>query len=88
LKQTGSKYGSNIEPLFLPGDKGPEEWIWRTIEQDKEGYAEAIGTSAADLTQQIAQMERLFRATDKQQETYKNMAARLLRGAGDETNMR
>jgi len=73
LKQIGSKYGSNIEPLFLPGDKSPEEWIWRTIEQDKEGYAEAIGTSATDLAQQIAQMERLFQATDKQQEIYKNM---------------
>jgi len=73
LKQVGLDYESKIEPLFLPGNGSPEEWIWRTIERDKEGYAEAIGTSATDLAQQNAKMERLFQATDKQQETYKNM---------------
>ena len=73
LKQVGLDYESKIEPMFLPGNGSPEEWIWRTIERDKEGYAEAIGTSATDLAQQNAKMERLFQATDKQQETYKNM---------------
>jgi len=34
LKQVGLDYESKIEPLFLPGNGSPEEWIWRTIERD------------------------------------------------------
>ena len=71
LKSAASEYGAAVQPLFLPGDKSPEVWIWGTLEKQTTAYAELLGIGAPDLEQRMAQIKQLVIGRVQQQDMYK-----------------
>lgn len=58
LKATAEKYGQYVEPLFLPGDASPEQWLWDSIRRRPEDYANRLGLTAADLERTMRDVQR------------------------------
>ena len=59
LKAVAEHYGHSVQPLFLPGDGPPEQWLWNTIRKTAAEYEAALGRSAADLEKSIRDVEQL-----------------------------
>ncbi|MCS7036478.1 MAG: AAA family ATPase [Saprospiraceae bacterium] len=72
LVKIAEQYGSNLEPLFLPGNV-PEEWAWETLRQRPEDYAPILGLQSRHLLEQLDVADRLFsNATDHPNNIVKN----------------
>ncbi len=72
LKSTAQSFGSNIQPLFLPGSV-PEEWAWKILADYPDDYAAIIGVQKQDLIRQMADANGIFNnATDKPTSIIKN----------------
>ena len=58
-RQPPQKYGQYVEPLFLPGDAAPEQWLWDSIRRRPDDYATRLGLTATDLGQKMRNVQRL-----------------------------
>ncbi len=73
LQASGSRFGANVEPLFLPGESLPEAWVWDALTADPAGHAEALGISGDTLTQFLSHIGNLYAsAADKPANIAKN----------------
>ena len=69
----GLPSGGLAEVLNLPGERGPEEWIWRILERDASKYAALFGTDKRVFAQTLAEKEQLYSAaTGKPRNTAKH----------------
>ena len=59
LQATAQKYGQYVEPLFLPGDASPEQWLWDSIRRRPDDYAPRLGLPEADLQRTMGDVQRL-----------------------------
>ena len=59
LQATDEQYGHHVQPLFLPGDAAPEQWMWDTIGQRRDDYAIRLGLTAPDLERAMHDLEQL-----------------------------
>ena len=59
LKSTAEKYGQYVEPIFLPGDACPEQWLWDSIRRRPDDYATLLGHTATDLERRMGDLQRL-----------------------------
>ena len=59
LKSVATKCGSSVQPLFLPGDGPPEQWLWETIRKKTSEYASTLGRTADDLERSMRRLEQL-----------------------------
>ena len=71
LKAVGTKYGCAVQPLFLPGDGSPEQWLWDTLGKKTDEYAAALGRTAADLERSMRGLEQLVGGAVKQRDAAK-----------------
>jgi len=72
LKVTAQRFGSNIQPLFLPGSV-PEEWAWKILRDHYKDYAPLIGIHPNDLIKQMDAADQIFtNAADKPTSIIKN----------------
>jgi predicted ATPase len=72
LKLVSSKFGREIQPLFLPGDV-PERWAWKILDDYSKEYATELGMSESDLKQQLLRSNQTFdNAADKPANIMKN----------------
>lgn len=65
LKSTAEEYGRRLEPLFLPGNGPPEQWIWEALEKNKELYANELGININDLSRRMREIDRTIEGTLK-----------------------
>ena len=72
LKSAATQYGQSIQPLFLPGDGPPEAWIWQTLENQQEEYANLLGVAPGELGQRMRAILQLLGGAVRQRDTYKN----------------
>ena len=49
LKAEARKYGHPLQPLFLPGDAAPEQWLWNVVRERLDEYAATFGLAVADM---------------------------------------
>ena len=59
LKVVAEGYGHLLQPLFLPGDTSPEQWLWEILCGRPNDYADAFGLTVADMasmTRRVAQL--------------------------------
>ena len=49
LKTVAEEYGQSLQPLFLPGDGSPEQWLWNILRARPNDYADTFGLAAADM---------------------------------------
>ncbi len=72
LKAIAQRFGSNIQPLFLPGAV-PEEWAWGILHQYPETYAPETGLQVADLRRHLLDADQAFNnAADRPTNIIKN----------------
>ncbi|MDX2249434.1 MAG: AAA family ATPase [Bacteroidia bacterium] len=72
LKTTAQRFGTNIQPLFLPGVV-PEAWAWDILREYHNDYASLIGLQPSDLLRQLDKTNQAFdNAADKATSVVKN----------------
>lgn len=49
LKAVAEEHGQSLQPLFLPGDVSPEQWLWDVLRARSDDYAHTFGLAAADM---------------------------------------
>jgi hypothetical protein len=75
LMSVANRFGSNIQPLFLPGDV-PETWAWNALRENFQEYAPSLGIQAADLLRHMDNADSIFNnAGDKPSSIIKNKYA-------------
>ena len=60
LRTVAEAYGHSFQPLFLPGDGPPEQWIWDVLKGRPEEFEMHLGMSAQDITEQMRDIERVM----------------------------
>ena len=53
VQKAAKRYGQIVDPLFLPGDKSPELWIWKRLEQDVEDFSNLLGLLGDEMKRQM-----------------------------------
>ena len=71
LKELGTKYGHPVQPLFLPGEGSPEQWLWDAVRARTAAYADLLGQAAADLKKSMQDVESLVAGAVRQQDEAK-----------------
>lgn len=51
LKAIGDEYGHRLQPMFLPGNVAPEQWLWGILRARSEDFADKFGLAVADMRQ-------------------------------------
>ncbi|MBF0160247.1 MAG: hypothetical protein HQL58_12070, partial [Magnetococcales bacterium] len=73
MKEAGSRAGHAVEPIFLPGNASPEQWIYDRLEQQTGEYAELFGLPVSVLRNNLQDIRQLYlSATDKPADVAKN----------------
>ena len=49
LTAVAEGYRHRLQPLFLPGDASPEQWLWGILRARLDGLADTFGLAAADM---------------------------------------
>ena len=49
LKTAAGEFGHALQPLFLPGDASPEQWLWDILRTRPDDYADMFGLAIADM---------------------------------------
>ena len=60
LARIAESYGHNFQPLFLPGDGPPEQWMWRALRERAAEYQTHLGMSEADIRAQMREAEQVM----------------------------
>ena len=59
LKTAGKRYGYPVQPLFLPGNGSPEQWLWDILGRKTDQYAGSLGQAGVDLERSMRELDRL-----------------------------
>ena len=59
LKAIAEEYGHSLQPLFLPGEVSPEQWLWETIRSRRDDYALKFGLTPEDLNNKMRELDQL-----------------------------
>ena len=78
LHAIAQRHGQAVHVLFLPGDGPPEQWLWDTVRERPDAYAERLGLSAADMQRSMRHFERLVDGAVQQREDMAKVAIRSL----------
>ena len=49
LKMVAEEFGHRLQPLFLPGDASPEQWLWGILCARPDDFADTFGLAVADM---------------------------------------
>ena len=71
LKSVAAEYGQAVKPLFLPGTRPPEAWIWRSLSERREHYSGLLGIAAPDMEQRMSSIQRMVDGAVRQRDPAK-----------------
>ena len=89
LRSLAERYGHSFQPLFLPGEGPPEQWLWEVLRERPGEYQTQLGMSEADIRAQMREAEQVMagRLRMRESEAAKlrvgALARRLNRSASD-----
>lgn len=76
IRAAAADQGQNVEPLFLPGDASPEEWVWHRLARDPAEYKRVLHFK--ELPGRLRDLEQLMNgAVLNQVSPYKQLLAAL-----------
>ncbi len=58
IEEAARQYDQIIEPLFLPGKRSPENWIWTRLVDDLEAFAIPLGLPAGEMRRLMNEVYR------------------------------
>lgn len=82
LRAEAKHFGSLVEPLFLPGEEGPEPFLWQALEANKDQIGKLLERGEAGdmiITTMRNIQQAYINAADKKSKIYKNMMYELAR---------
>ena len=71
LKAEAEKYGNSLQPLFLPGDASPEQWLWDIVRVRPDEFADTFGLSVADMKTMTDKVANLVNGAVQQRDVGK-----------------
>lgn len=77
IKNAAAEYGQRVQPIFLPGEKSPEDWIWRILEERGNEYSSSLGVPNRYLEQSMRQIEQLIAGSIRQSDAAKEQVEAL-----------
>ena len=60
VQEAAKAHDQIVEPLFLPGKKSPEHWIWKRLSEDAKSFADRLGQPADDLKRRMREIEQIM----------------------------
>ena len=57
-----------VQPLFLPGDRSPESWIWGALRERPNAYSESLGITPTDMEHSMHRIDQLVSGAVSQQD--------------------
>lgn len=58
MRKAARDYDQLIEPLYLPGKKCPEHWIWRRLRKDVKQFSKLLGLSAKEMKDRMREVQQ------------------------------
>ena len=77
LRGAADQYGHLLQPLFLPGEDAPEQWVWQALGEQSKQYAKALGLSTDDLERRMREIEQLAEGSLKRRKNAKSTLSML-----------
>ena len=71
LKEVAGQYRQEIQTLFLPSDRPPENWMWAALQARPGDFAEALGLREVDMIEIVGTVARLVQGTVDQRDAAK-----------------
>ena len=71
LKTVAEEFGHRLQPLFLPGDASPEQWLWEVLRARTDEFAATFGHAAADMRKMMDRAAALGEGAVQQHDTAK-----------------
>ena len=71
LKAEAEKYGNSLQPLFLPGDASPEQWLWDIVRARPDELAATFGLAVADIKTMTDKVANLVNGAVQQRDVGK-----------------
>ena len=71
LKLVAASFGHPLQPLFLPGDGSPEQWLWDILREGSDEFAVTFGLAAADMRRMTDRAADLAEGAVKQRDAAK-----------------
>lgn len=85
VREAANQSGQSIRLFFLPGQDGPEQWVWERLQEKSDLFAERLGIAAETLRSELRALAQSFAAsTDKKPEVAKQRLQVLVEGMGRE----
>jgi len=83
VRDAAVQSGQSIRLFFLPGEDGPEQWVWDRLVARTPVFAEKLGIQPGTLKMELDQLQQSFSAsTDKKSEIAKQRLQVLVEGMG------
>ncbi len=73
VQQAAETYDRVVDPLFLPGNKSPEHWIWKRLKKDFKRFAKLLGQPAEELKRRMREIEQTMEGAVKGRQTDKSL---------------
>ena len=67
IKSVAEEYGHSVQPIFLPGETPPEDWIWEILQRNTQDYAAPLGLAPLDMEQQMREIARMLEGAVQRQ---------------------
>ena len=71
LKTVAEEFGHRLQPLFLPGDASPEQWLWKVLRARTDEFTATFGHATADMRKMMDRAAALGEGTVQQHDTAK-----------------
>ena len=71
LKAVAEEFGHRLQPLFLPGDASPEQWLWGILRKRPGDFAATFGLTVADMRTMMDRAENLGQGAVQQRDAAK-----------------
>ena len=71
LKAVAEQYGHQVQPLFLPGETPPEQWLWDIVGGQADDYAPRLSLTPADMQRKMRDLEQLVGGAVQQRDSAK-----------------
>ena len=73
MQQAAKAYDELVEPLFLPGKKSPEQWIWKRLRKNPKRFAKLLGQPAEDMKRLMLEIEQTMEGAVKGRDLHKSL---------------
>ncbi len=68
IKAIAEGFGHSVQPLFLPGESPPEQWIWERLGKRPATYAPQLGLEVIEMESAMSELDRLAEGAVKQRD--------------------